>query len=283
MPANLPKEWYLVEEEFRNAKTLEEKIELLKKLISVTPKHKGTENLLAQLRKRLARLEERKESVSKKRATSKTLIEKSGDILVSIIGLTKSGKSTLLKSLTNANVEISEIPYTTKEPVTGVCFYKGVYIQFVEIPSLFLKEHLAIAHNSDIILLLTKNENELKELGKILEENNLMNKKKIVVNVAHFFPQRNLEAKKDFSELLDGIIKEAGIIRVFTKPPGKKVEERAVVLKKGDKLIDLVEKVNKRWLSTFKFARIFDNSPTSGRKVGLEYELKDGDIVEIHF
>lgn len=272
MPTNLPREWYIVEEKFRSEKDLERKIELLKELIALTPKHKGTENLLAQLKKRLSKLEDSLNRKISKSSFKTCNIEKSGDIVVSILGFTKVGKSTLLKNLTNAEVEISNIPYTTKEPKTGICFFEGIYIQFIEIPSFFLKKHLSLAHNSDLLLLLIRNNEELKNLEKILEENNLLKKKRIVVC-------GNLEKE----DLLSKIIKEAEIIRVFTKPPNKEVEKRAVVLRRGEKLKDLIKKINEEWLKTFKFARIYDKSNYSGKKVGLEYELKDGDIVELHF
>ena len=285
MPTNLPREWYLLEEKFRNEKNLEKKIELLKELIGITPKHKGTENLLADLRRRLAKLEEMLEKKNKKTGRRIKSIEKSGDILVSILGFTQVGKSTLLKTLTNANVEIDNKPYTTKEPVTGVCFYKGVYIQFVEIPSFFLKEHLSICHSSDLLLLLVRNEEELKELEKILERNKLKDKPKIVTTktINKSVLLENIEASKEFSELLDGILREIKIIRVFMKPPGKEVEKRAVVLKDGATIKDLIEKLNASWLKSFKFARIFDKTEFSGRRVGLDYQLKDEDIVELHF
>ncbi|MEM5874980.1 MAG: GTPase [Candidatus Aenigmatarchaeota archaeon] len=272
MPTNLPREWYIVEEKFRSEKNLEKKIEILKELIALTPKHKGTENLIAQLKKRLSKLEDALNRKSSKGGFKAYNIEKSGDILVSILGFTKVGKSTLLKSLTNAEVEISDIPYTTKEPKTGVCFFDGVYIQFVEIPSFFLKEHLSIAHNSDLLLILVRNKEELCSLEKILKENNLLKKKKIVVF-------QNVEKEN----LLKEIIREAEIIRVFTKPPDKEVEKRAVILKRGDRIKDLIKKINEEWLKTFKFARIYDNTIFSGKKVGLDYELKDGDVVELHF
>jgi len=285
MPTNLPREWYLLEEKFRNEKNLEKKIELLKELIGITPKHKGTENLLADLRRRLAKLEEMLEKKNKKTGRRIKSIEKSGDILVSILGFTQVGKSTLLKTLTNANVEIDNKPYTTKEPVTGVCFYKGVYIQFVEIPSFFLKEHLSICHSSDLLLLLVRNEEELKELEKILERNKLKDKPKIVTTktINKSVLLENIEASKEFSELLDGILREIKIIRVFMKPSGKEVEKRAVVLKDGSTIKDLIEKLNVFWLRSFKFARIFDKTEFSGRRVGLDYQLKDEDIVELHF
>jgi len=285
MPTNLPREWYLLEERFRNEKNLEKKIELLKELIGITPKHKGTENLLADLRKRLAKLEEMLEKKSRKVGRRVKSIEKSGDILVSILGFTKVGKSTLLKILTNASAEISDKPYTTKEPITGVCFYKGVYIQFVEIPSFFLKEHLSICHSSDVLLLLARNEEELKELEKILEQNKLKNKPKIALmkTINKDILVENVETSKEFSELLDEILRQTRIIRVFMKPPGKEVGKKAVVLKNGSTIKDLIEKLNVSWLNSFKFARIFDKSEFSGRRVGLDYQLKDEDVVELHF
>jgi len=284
MPANLPREWYVLEEKFRNVKDLEKKVELLRELIGITPKHKGTENLVAELRRRLAKLEEMLERKSKKVGKKVKLIEKSGDILVSILGFTQVGKSTLLKILTNANVEIGDKPYTTKEPITGVCFYKGVYIQFVEIPSFFLKEHLSICHSSDLLLLLIRNEEELEELEKILEQNKLKNKPRIVERLSNknMFAE-NAETKRDFSELLDGILKQIKIVRVFMKPPGKDVEKKAVVLREGATVKDLIKRLNTAWLKTFKFARIFDKTEFSGRRVGLDYQLKDEDIVELHF
>jgi uncharacterized protein len=285
MPANLPREWYILEEKFRNEKNLEKKIEFLKELIGITPRHKGTENLLAELRRRLAKLEEMLEKRSRKAGKKAKIIEKSGDILVSILGFTQVGKSTLLKLLTNANVEICDRPYTTKEPTTGVCFYKGVYIQFVEIPSFFIREHLSICHSSDLLLLLVRNEEELKGLEKILEENRLKDKPRIVIirSINNSILFENIEIKKDFSKLLDVIIKQLNIIRIFMKPPGKEVEKKAVVLKNGKTIKDLINKLNSTWLKNFKFARIFDKTEFSGKRVGLDYKLKDEDIVEIHF
>jgi len=271
MPANLPAEWFKIMSEYRQEKNVEKKIELLKRLISATPKHKGTENLLADLRKKLSKLEEQLEKKSRKLGRQHATIKKTGDILVAIVGLTNSGKSTLLNALTNANAEVSEQPYTTKEPVTGVCFFEGVAIQLVEIPSFFLRRHMSLVHASDLVLVLATSEEEKGAIEKILKENNV-EKERI------FWPKDN----REYKQLLTQILSTAKIVRVFTKPMGKPKEEKALVLKAGCTLQDLVERINKSWLKTFKFARIFDNTSFSGRKVGLNYVLKDGDTVEIH-
>jgi len=279
MPANLPVEWSIIDEKYRREKDLAKKIELLKELMSVTPKHKGTENLMADLRKRMSRLEEELEKKSRRAgAAKKEVIKKTEDLLISILGFTQSGKSTLLKSLTNASVEINSKPYTTKEPITGVCFFEGANIQFVEIPSFFFKKHMNIAHTSDLLLILTNTKQELDKMEEILKENKLDGKNKIVLMN---FINENIE-NKNYSELLNEIIKKSDVIRIFTKPIGKEVEKKAIVLKSRSSVKDLIERINKAWLKNFRFARIFDKTPFSGRKVGLEYVLKDGDIVEIH-
>ncbi|MEM5853542.1 MAG: GTPase [Candidatus Aenigmatarchaeota archaeon] len=270
MPANLPAEWFAIEKEYLEERSLERKIELLKKLISVTPKHKGTENLLADLRKRLSRLEEKLEKRGRKPG-KKACIKKSGDLLVAILGLTKSGKSSLLNALTNAKAEVSFQPYTTKEPVTGVCFFEGVAIQFVEIPSFFLPRHMSLAHVADLILILANSEEEKAEVEKIITDHKI-EKKKIFWSIE----------RKDHEQLLKKIVEEADVVRVFTKPIGKPKEEKALVLKKGSSVKDLIERINKNWMKSFKFARIFDETSFSGRKVGLNYLLKDKDVVELH-
>lgn len=271
MPTNLPVEWAIVEKEYKEAKTLDKKIEALKRLISVTPKHKGCENLLADLKKRLSKLEEQLEKKSKRSGARKDIIKKTGDILVSILGFTQSGKSSLLNSLTNASVDIGHIPYTTKKPVTGVTFFEGVDIQFVEIPSFFQRNHMNIVHGSDLLLLIARNQWEVERLEEILKENRLENKKKIV-----------LYESMGKENLLGEIIKEVGIIRIFMKPVGKPMERKAFVMKKGCTVKDLVKKINEEWLKIFRFVRIFDDTRFSGRQVGLDYLLKDRDIVEIH-
>lgn len=273
MPVNAGPEYGAAEEKYHKSKTIEERTECLKEMIRVAPKHKSSEHLLADLRRKLSKLEEQLEKRSKKSGAKKDVIKKTADILVSIIGLTQSGKSTLLKSLTNASVEIEYGQYVTKKPITGVAFFEGVDIQFVEIPSFFMKNHMNIAHGSDLLLLLTRKNEDLKKLEDVLKENRLDDKKNIVFN--------NFKTE-DREKLLNEIIRESNIVRVFTKPVGKKSEKKAVVLKNGSNVKDLIERINRNWLKNFRFARIFDDTKFSGRPVGLEYVLKDRDIIEIH-
>ena len=287
MPANLPREWYEVEKKYLEARTFEEKIEWLKKLISVTPKHKGTENLIAELRKRLAKL--RKEAERKKIATKKPkfVIKKKGAAQVCIIGFPNSGKSSLLKNLTNAKVEIAAYPFTTKEPKVGMLFYEKVPIQLIEIPATFTKEFNFLLKNCDLVIaLLDAKENLAEQETFIL---NYLKENKIPLTKVIFLISKDDEGKfengfsnlnNSFKKVPNLIWKKLGLIKVYAKEPRKKASEVPIALKKGSKVEDFIEEINENMLKTFKFARVFEGNLI--KKVGLDYELKDGSIVEIH-
>ncbi len=66
MPANLTPQYKEAEQRFRQATTHAEKMEALREMMALLPKHKGTEKMQADLKRRLAKLEE--EGQSSKRA-----------------------------------------------------------------------------------------------------------------------------------------------------------------------------------------------------------------------
>jgi ribosome-interacting GTPase 1 len=66
MPANLPPEYYEAEKRFKQAASMQEKVAALEDLISSVPKHKGTDKIRADLRRRLSKL--REESAKKKKS-----------------------------------------------------------------------------------------------------------------------------------------------------------------------------------------------------------------------
>src|SRR3989338_10173394 len=113
MPTNQGPEYFAAEEKYSKARTREEKIFCLQEMIRTSVKHKGTERLLADLRKRLSKLKRELAVERKKSHRPSFIIRKEGAARISIIGLTNSGKSTLLNSLTNTDVKVAEYPYTT--------------------------------------------------------------------------------------------------------------------------------------------------------------------------
>jgi len=166
MPANLPPEAKRKWEEVSSARNPREKIEKLQEFLSLVPKHKGTENLRAQVKRKIAIL--RREVAEKKRKKAgkggpKFFVEKEGDAQIVILGPTNVGRSSLLSLLTNAKVETSEYPYTTKEPTPGMFQYQDLQFQIVEAPALmdgsadggaWGLQTLAAARNADGLFLM---------------------------------------------------------------------------------------------------------------------------------
>ncbi len=159
MPTNLPPEYYEVEEKYKAAESPAERIRLLEELISTVPKHKGTDKLRAEMRRRLSKMRSAAQAKSKiSHHQSIFQIDKEGAGQVIIIGVSNVGKSALLTALTNATPEVADYPYTTRAPVPGMMDYEGVPIQLIDTPPLdreYIEPELFdLIRRADIILLM---------------------------------------------------------------------------------------------------------------------------------
>ncbi len=157
MPVNAPAEYFKAEEKFKTAKSRDEKIIALEEMLRLMPRHHGSENALAQLKSRLAKL---KKEVPAKKGSKRVGIAKEGEAQVCLMGFTQSGKSSLLGKLTDAKPAISSHPYTTTKPEMGMMDYRGIKIQLVDIPSTFQGEFVSIARTADAIAILIRNDSE---------------------------------------------------------------------------------------------------------------------------
>ena len=131
MPANLPPQYYEVEKKLRTATEPEEKIEILEEMLAIMPKHKGTDHLKADLRRKIAKLAE---TVDKKLTSQRkrVVIPKEGAAQVVVIGLPNAGKSQLLTSITNAVTTVADYPFTTQQAIPGMMGYEGIKIQLID-------------------------------------------------------------------------------------------------------------------------------------------------------
>lgn len=135
MPANLPPQYHAAYQKYREAKTLEEKISALKEMFAVMPKHKGTDKLQADIKRKIAQLkEELQVQKQRRKGTGFTLPKKEGAGQVVLVGPPNCGKSSLLKALTNAEPEIANYPFTTTQPNIGMMPYEDVQIQIIDLP-----------------------------------------------------------------------------------------------------------------------------------------------------
>jgi ribosome-interacting GTPase 1 len=179
MPTNLLPEYYRLEELYREAQTNEEKIRYLEEMMAVVPKHKGTDHLRADLRRKLAKLKEASET--KKgggKYASPFHIDREGAGQVVLIGPTNAGKSALVTALTNATPEVAAYPFTTWTPTPGMMEAGNVQIQLIDTPSLD-REHIEgelvnLIRRADLLLLVVDLQafpiEQIKHTVALLEE-----------------------------------------------------------------------------------------------------------------
>ena len=159
MPANLTPQYTKAEEEYKQAKTPQEKLACLKKMYALLPKHKGTEKLQAELKSRMSDLKEEIEHDKKsgKKGVSHK-IPKQGAGQVVIVGAPNVGKSRLLSRLTKANPEVAAYPFTTREPHPGMMPWEDVAVQLIDTPPItadFMEGYLAgMVRSADAAILM---------------------------------------------------------------------------------------------------------------------------------
>ncbi|HXW69707.1 MAG TPA: TGS domain-containing protein [Dissulfurispiraceae bacterium] len=134
MPTNLPPEYFEAEKRFKEAATPQQKAIALEYLISTVPKHKGTDRLRADLRRRLSQLREDATKGKKSGKGDLYTVEKQGAAQVALGGFANSGKSSILKLLTKANPVVADYPVSTVMPLAGMMPFEDIQFQLVDLP-----------------------------------------------------------------------------------------------------------------------------------------------------
>jgi ribosome-interacting GTPase 1 len=326
MPTNLPPEYFEAEKRYRAAQSTAERIARLEELMGTIPKHKGTDKLRADYRRRLSKL--RSAAQAKKgpgRQESVYRIDREGAGQAILVGPPNVGKSSLVDALTNASPEVSAAPFTTWEPTPGMMPVEDIQIQLIDTPPLnrdFVEPgFLDLVRRSDLVLLVvdlqTDPLGQLEDSIAFLEEHRILPRH---VREAHtddrslsFVPMLVVTNKNDdeasdelwevFEGLLEGdwplvpvsattgrnleslkrmVFDQLEIIRVYSKPPGKKPDlERPFVLPKGSTVQDMAAKVHRDFLDNLKAARVWGSADFDGQMVARDYVLADGDVVEL--
>jgi ribosome-interacting GTPase 1 len=134
MPANLTPQYFEAEQKYREAKTPRDKIHALKLMYSVIPKHKGTEKLQADIKRKISKINEEMEQTRKTGRRHTDMVKKEGAGQVVLLGPPNSGKSSIVSALTHAEPDVAEYPFTTHKPSPAMMPYKDIQIQLVDMP-----------------------------------------------------------------------------------------------------------------------------------------------------
>lgn len=327
MPTNLPPEYFRAEQAFREAESNSAKIAALEEMMSTIPKHKGTDKLRADLRRKISKLKD--EQQKKKGAgkhESEYHIEKEGAGRAVLIGFENTGKSSIVEALTNAAPKISEAPFTTWQPLPGMMEFEDIQIQLIDTPPLS-NEHnqpelYDLIRSADLILIVV--DLQANSFQQFEDTVNLLNEHKIIPKQwkektiderrVQFIPvlviinkddndkfDEDFEVfteltetdlpmipisvtnKRNFDKLKEQIFDKLGVIRIYSKPPGKEPDlTKPFILKKGSTVEELAGKVHHDFVYKLKTARVWGKNVFDGQMVGRDHILHDKDIVELH-
>ncbi|HET6780665.1 MAG TPA: TGS domain-containing protein [bacterium] len=322
MPANLTPDYLAADKKFKTATTSQDRLAALEEMLSTIPKHKGTEKMQADLKRRIAKLRgelQRKKGAARGKPFYHVDKEGAGQVL--LIGAPNAGKSMLLRAMSNAEPEVAEYPFTTRIPLPGMAKFENVQIQLVDLPPITLEFRegwlYGIIRTGDAAVLVvdlasdalvTETEvvlNLLAEEGiRLVSNPREPNEKRAVVAANKLDVPGAAERLQLLRDIIDDelplipVSAAAGtgldglrqtmfdllrVIRVYSKPPGKKVDRGApFILKQGATVLDAAEAIHKEFVEKLKFARLWSGQHYQGQMVGREHILQDGDVIEIH-
>ena len=327
MPANLPPQYYEEEKKLRKARTPEEKVAILEALLSMIPKHKGTEKLQGDLKRRLSRARDQQgRKGGGARRGSEHHVPKEGAGQIVLVGLPNVGKSQIVGALTKASPQIAGYPYATLKPVAGMARFENVLIQLVDLPPLMWEATdrwvYNLVRNADAVCLVADLTDDpagqaeilLEEMaergiqgrgrpqpGQSGEERTRIKTvflagskldlpggseglRELGAALGDGFPVVGISAREGTGTdaFLRAAFEALARVRVYTKAAGKTPDlSSPFVFRQGTTVQDMAREIHKDLAGRLRAARIFCDDKYDGQRVGKDFVLRDGDVIEL--
>jgi len=316
MPANLTPQYMDAEKRFKQAQTVQDKIAALEEMMATIPKHKGTEKLQAELKKKMSALRKESEQAKKGGRRESFSVEREGARQLALVGAPNSGKSQLVRVLTHATPEVAEYPYTTRAPIPGMMLFENVRFQLVDLPPIspeYTESWVPqIIRNADVALWVVDLSDDdvldrLDETRTFLADAHtdldgmkvlmIGNKKdaeaaterETLVRELYGarFPMTTISAATasfDEIERFKRVVYDfLDVVRVYTKAPGKKADfNDPYVVARGSTVLNVAEKVHRDLAANLKYARIWGEGKADGIMVPRDFVIGEGDVLELH-
>jgi ribosome-interacting GTPase 1 len=279
MPANLTPDYFKAEEWFRSATTNQEKILALERMLSVMPKHKGTDHLKADLRRKLSKL---KEAPAQKKGGTHTDIfhvPRSGAGQIVLLGTPNCGKSSILAAMSHAKVNVADFPFATSAPVPGMVSFEDIQIQLVDMPPITADYtapgQVGTYRNCDMIAIVIDLSGNVQEQMRVcldfLESRSLL----IDSETAAFDGQGNALGKKAFCICTKSDIAGTDAIETLKKSCKRNLEYIEISATTGAGL----EKLSAKLFELLGLIRIYAKPPGKPADMTEPFTLPVGSTV----
>jgi hypothetical protein len=316
MPANLTPQYMEAEKRFKQAGSIEEKVAALEEMMATIPRHKGTEKLQADLRKKMSSLRKENEEHKGSGKRESFVVERQGARQLVLVGAPNSGKSQLIRILTNATPEVADYPYTTRTPIPGMMIFENVRLQLIDLPPIspeYTESWVPqIIRNADAMLWVADLSDDdildrLEETKSFLAQahTDLPGMKVLMVGnkndapgaadrlaiLSEAYPNRlppvTISAAAASSTEIEAfkrlVYDFLDVVRVYTKAPGKKPDfSDPYVVARGSTVLDVAEKVHRDFVESLKYARVWGEGKADGIMVPRDFVIGEGDVLELH-
>jgi ribosome-interacting GTPase 1 len=286
MPANLSPQYLEAEQRYRKAKSNPEKMEALEIMLTLIPKHKGTEKLQAQIKKRISKL---KEASGKKKAISREAelshIKREGAAQLALSGLPNVGKSSILAKLSSASPEIAPYPFTTRLPMPGMVMFENIQFQLIDLPPLsqeFTEPWVfALMKQSDLLLIVIDlNEDPAEQMAATLAI--LKSIKILPLEIGSASQEMQAIQGEKFhvkKSLIVANKNDVDIAEISMEYLKEQYQGRFPMLAVSTKQGDLLEDLKKNIFTLLEIIRIYSKLPGKDPNFSAPFILKKGSTI----